>query len=118
VCPPARYRARPWSRWRERSRARSKAQARRRPEPGMAPARARASKLQGKGMNRAEKKQLLITWRPSVKEMSAIVNDSCYDLDELPMITIEYLADYPEFLPTLVEWQHGEWGHIRPGDTV
>lgn len=33
-------------------------------------------------------------------------------------MTIEYLADHPEFLPTLAEWQHGEWGHIRPGDTV
>jgi N-acetylglutamate synthase-like GNAT family acetyltransferase len=53
-----------------------------------------------------------------VKEMRATVNDSCYNLDELPMITIEYLADYLEFLPTLAEWQHGEWGHIRPGDTV
>ena len=53
-----------------------------------------------------------------MKEMRATVNDSCYDLDELGMITIEYLADYPEFLPTLAEWQHGEWGHIRPGDTV
>ena len=33
-------------------------------------------------------------------------------------MTIEYLADHPEFLPVLAEWQHGEWGHIRPGDTV
>ena len=34
------------------------------------------------------------------------------------MRTIEFLADYPEFLPTLAEWQHGEWGYIRPGDTA
>jgi len=69
-------------------------------------------------MNRAEKQPLLISWRPSVKEMGATVNDSCYSVEELRMITIEYLADYPEFLPTLAEWQHGEWGYIRPGDTV
>jgi N-acetylglutamate synthase-like GNAT family acetyltransferase len=31
---------------------------------------------------------------------------------------IAYLADHPEFLRTLAEWQHGEWGHLRPGDTV
>ena len=31
---------------------------------------------------------------------------------------IEYLSDYPEALPTLAEWQHGEWGHVRPGDTL
>lgn len=33
-------------------------------------------------------------------------------------MTIEYLADHPEFLRTLAEWQHGEWGYLRPGDTV
>jgi N-acetylglutamate synthase-like GNAT family acetyltransferase len=31
---------------------------------------------------------------------------------------IEYLADHPEAVPTLAEWQHREWGHLRPGDTV
>ena len=31
---------------------------------------------------------------------------------------IEYLADHPEFLPTLAHWQHEEWGHLRPGDSV
>ena len=31
---------------------------------------------------------------------------------------IDYLADHPEFLRTLAEWQHGEWGHLRPGDSV
>lgn len=31
---------------------------------------------------------------------------------------IDYLTDHPEFLRTLAEWQHGEWGHLRPGDTV
>src|SRR6266404_868520 len=29
-----------------------------------------------------------------------------------------YLADRLEFLPTLAEWHHEEWGYIRPGDTV
>ena len=33
-------------------------------------------------------------------------------------MTIEYLADYPDALPILAEWQHREWGHLRPGDTV
>ena len=33
-------------------------------------------------------------------------------------MTIEYLADHPEVIPTLAQWQHAEWGHTRPGDTV
>ena len=33
-------------------------------------------------------------------------------------MTIEYLADHPEAVPTLAEWQHAEWGHTRPGDTA
>lgn len=33
-------------------------------------------------------------------------------------MTIEYLADHPAALPILAEWQHREWGYIRPGDTV
>jgi N-acetylglutamate synthase-like GNAT family acetyltransferase len=33
-------------------------------------------------------------------------------------ITIEFLADCPEALPTLAQWQHDEWGHYRAGDTV
>ena len=33
-------------------------------------------------------------------------------------MTIEYLADHPSALSTLAEWQHREWGHTRPGDTV
>jgi N-acetylglutamate synthase-like GNAT family acetyltransferase len=33
-------------------------------------------------------------------------------------VTIEYLADHPEFLPTLAQWQHHEWGHLRPGDSL
>lgn len=31
---------------------------------------------------------------------------------------IDYLTDHPGFLRTLAEWQHGEWGYLRPGDTV
>jgi len=31
---------------------------------------------------------------------------------------IDYLADHPKFLRTLAEWQHGEWGYLRPGDSV
>lgn len=33
-------------------------------------------------------------------------------------VTIDYLADHPEVLPTLARWQHAEWGHARPGDTI
>jgi len=33
-------------------------------------------------------------------------------------MTIEYLADHPEAIPTLAEWQHAEWGHTRPCDTA
>jgi len=32
--------------------------------------------------------------------------------------TIEYLADHPGALPTLAQWQHAEWGHTNPTDTV
>jgi N-acetylglutamate synthase-like GNAT family acetyltransferase len=35
----------------------------------------------------------------------------------MPM-TIEYLADHPDVLATLAQWQHSEWGDVRPGDTV
>lgn len=42
------------------------------------------------------------------------VQHNCY----IAVMTIEYLADHPEFLPTLAEWQHGEWGYLRPGDSV
>jgi N-acetylglutamate synthase-like GNAT family acetyltransferase len=33
-------------------------------------------------------------------------------------MTIEYLADHPDTLLTLAQWQHAEWGHTRPGDTL
>lgn len=33
-------------------------------------------------------------------------------------MTIAYLADHLEFLLTLAEWQHAEWGYLRPGDTL
>jgi GNAT superfamily N-acetyltransferase len=31
---------------------------------------------------------------------------------------IEYLADRQEFLPALAQWQHQEWGVLRPGEGV
>ena len=49
--------------------------------------------------------------------MAASVNDSCYIADEL-LMTIEYLADHPEFLATLAKWHHAEWGYLRPGDSA
>ena len=33
-------------------------------------------------------------------------------------MTIEYLADHPETLDTLVQWLHREWGHVRGGETL
>ena len=33
-------------------------------------------------------------------------------------MNIEYLADFPDALPILAEWQHREWGHLRAGDTA
>ena len=31
---------------------------------------------------------------------------------------IEYLADHLEFLPTLAQWHHDEWGHLNPAGSV
>ena len=31
---------------------------------------------------------------------------------------IEYLADRPDFIPTLARWHHEEWADLRPGDSV
>jgi GNAT superfamily N-acetyltransferase len=31
---------------------------------------------------------------------------------------IEYLADRPEFIPTLARWHYHEWAYLRPGDSV
>jgi N-acetylglutamate synthase-like GNAT family acetyltransferase len=33
-------------------------------------------------------------------------------------MTIEYLADHPETLDTLVQWTHGEWGNVHGGETL
>src|SRR5438067_1884233 len=33
-------------------------------------------------------------------------------------MTIEYLADHPDALPIIARWQHAEWGHLRPNDSV
>ena len=33
-------------------------------------------------------------------------------------MTIEYLADRREFIPTVARWHHAEWGHLRPRETV
>jgi predicted N-acetyltransferase YhbS len=49
--------------------------------------------------------------------MAATVNDRCYIAAAL-MMTIEYLADHPEFIPALAKWQHDEWGRHSPGDSV
>ena len=33
-------------------------------------------------------------------------------------MTVQYLADCREFIPTVARWHHTEWGHLRPGETV
>ena len=33
-------------------------------------------------------------------------------------MTIEYLADHPETVDTLVQWLHREWGSVRGGETL
>lgn len=33
-------------------------------------------------------------------------------------MTIEYLADHPETLETIVQWMHQEWGNVRGGETL
>ena len=33
-------------------------------------------------------------------------------------MTLEYLADRREFVRVVAKWQHGEWGHLRSGDTI
>ena len=33
-------------------------------------------------------------------------------------MTVEYLADRREFIPTVARWHHTEWGHLRPAETV
>jgi GNAT superfamily N-acetyltransferase len=34
------------------------------------------------------------------------------------MLSIEFLADYPQYLPTVAGWDFGEWGHHNPTRTV
>jgi GNAT superfamily N-acetyltransferase len=34
------------------------------------------------------------------------------------MATIAYLADYPQFLPTLAAWIYDEWDHLTPGYSI
>jgi GNAT superfamily N-acetyltransferase len=33
-------------------------------------------------------------------------------------MNIEYLADRPEFVPTLARWHYQEWANLRPGDSM
>lgn len=28
---------------------------------------------------------------------------------------IAYLADHPQYIPTLADWHHAQWGHLNPG---
>jgi GNAT superfamily N-acetyltransferase len=39
-------------------------------------------------------------------------------LEDTVRMQIDYLADHPEFLPTLAQWHHQEWGYMRPGDSA
>lgn len=31
---------------------------------------------------------------------------------------IAYLADHPEYVPTIATWLHEAWGHLTPGSTL
>lgn len=31
---------------------------------------------------------------------------------------IAYLADHPQYIPTVAHWQYEEWGHLNQGDSV
>lgn len=31
---------------------------------------------------------------------------------------IAYLADHPQYIPTVAAWQYAEWGHLNPGDSL
>ncbi|MCE5230200.1 GNAT family N-acetyltransferase [bacterium] len=33
-------------------------------------------------------------------------------------LRIEYLADHPDFIPTLARWMHEEWGYLYPEHTL
>lgn len=33
-------------------------------------------------------------------------------------VTIDYLADHPEAVPVLAQWQHDEWGQANSADTA
>jgi predicted N-acetyltransferase YhbS len=33
-------------------------------------------------------------------------------------LRIEYLADYPDLIPTLARWMHAEWGYLYPEHTL
>jgi N-acetylglutamate synthase-like GNAT family acetyltransferase len=33
-------------------------------------------------------------------------------------IRLAYLADHPEFIPTLAGWHRREWAHFRPDETI
>ncbi len=34
------------------------------------------------------------------------------------MLSIEYLVDYPQYIPVVAKWLHSEWGHHNPDKTV
>lgn len=33
-------------------------------------------------------------------------------------MNIAYLADYLQYIPTLADWHHAQWGHLNPGTDV
>jgi len=35
-----------------------------------------------------------------------------------PEVQLEYLADRPEFIPTVAGWHRREWAHFRPDDSI
>ncbi len=38
--------------------------------------------------------------------------------DEVLTMEIAYLADHPDFAPTLAEWHYQQWNRLRANDSV
>ncbi len=34
------------------------------------------------------------------------------------MLSIDFLAGYPQYIPVVAKWLHSEWGHHNPDKTV
>jgi predicted N-acetyltransferase YhbS len=58
---------------------------------------------------------------PSGSNHVNIQPPTCWHCGELPAsveIRIDYLANHPQFIPTLARWHHAQWGYLHPGQTL